>query len=172
MAESTSAGAIETSGTAAGAAKQTGDEGVRIQPGVETLTITGAAPGTHLRVDTAGGQPVVTLVADHIDNAHVSFVPLEHEVLATKDDMVRVVRSGEMLAPGDYVVLDVSSEPAIEVGTARVMAVDDHPDPSLYEQEIGAGVGYMKMRDGVTLSYNTWFPNEDLYGPAPWRRDG
>jgi predicted acyl esterase len=168
MAESTSAGAIESSGTIAGAVTTTGDEGICLQPGVETLTITGAAPGTHLRIDTAAGRPVVTLVADHMGNAHVSFVPLEHEVLATKDDMVRVVRSGEMLAPGEYTVLDVSHDPAIEVGSARVMAVDDHPDPALYEQEIGAGFGYMKMRDGVTLSYNTWFPNEDLYGPAPW----
>lgn len=142
--------------------------GVLVQPGVETITVTGAAPGTQLRLDTAAGRPVVTVVADDAGNAHVSFVPTEHEVMATKDDLVRVVASGEMLAPGDYTVLDVSADPPVALGSARVMGVQDLPDPSLYDQELAEGFGYLTMRDGVTLSVNTWFPNEQLYGPAPW----
>ncbi len=56
-----------------------------LRPGVETLTITDAAPGTHLRVETVDGDPVVTLLADHAGNAHVTFIPDEHAVLADSD---------------------------------------------------------------------------------------
>lgn len=141
---------------------------ISIQPGVETLTITGAVPGTRLRIDAADGRPVVTLVADAAGNAHVSFVPATHEVLATLDDFVRAIASGEMLAPGLYTVFDESSDPPVAIGSTTVLAVDDHPDPSLYDQELSPGFGYLTVRDGVSLSVMVHLPNESLYGPAPW----
>ena len=51
--------------------------GLRLEPGVETLTVTGATPGSELRVDDTDGRAVVTVVADASGNAHVAFVPAE-----------------------------------------------------------------------------------------------
>ncbi len=138
-------------------------------PGVETLTVTDAAPGTPLRVVEAGsGRDVVTVVADAAGNAHVAFVLPEHTVLATKDDLVRAVAGGHTLAPGPYEVFDDSGTEPRLVGSATVLGVDDHPDPSLYDQELPEGFGYLRVRDGITLSVMVRFPNENLYGPGPW----
>ncbi len=143
-------------------------DGVVIAAGVETLTVTGARPGAHLRLETSDGTAVVTLVADDVGNAHVAFVPTEHRVLATIDDMVDVIGTGHVLPPGDYVVVDASADPPEAHGPVRVLAVEDHPDPSRYHQELAEGFGYLTVRDGVQLSIMVRFPNEDLYGPAPW----
>ena len=145
--------------------------GVTLRPGVETLTITGARPGAHLRVeavDPDGGdrRPVVTLVADAVGNAHVGFVAPEHRVLADIEDLVAAVGEGHTLAPGPYVVVDESAE-AVH-GPVRVLAVDDHPDPATYDQDLAEGFGYLTVRDGVELSIMVRFPDEGLYGPAPW----
>ena len=138
---------------------------VRLQPGVETLTITGATPGTHLRVER-DGRPLVTVVADDAGNAHVAFVPAEHGVVSTADEWAGVLSTGHLLEPGDHTVVDESTGQTH--GPVRVLAVSDHPDESLYHQELAEGFGYLEVRDGVTLSVMVRFPNEDLYGPAPW----
>jgi predicted acyl esterase len=66
-----------------------------------------------------------------------------------------------------------------------VLTVDDHPDPSLYDQtlpfvrskvtggvEDGAsdedGYGYLETRDGTLLSVNVRLPDQTLYGPGPY----
>jgi predicted acyl esterase len=141
---------------------------MHISAGVETLTMTGARPGAHLRVERADGTPVVTLVADDAGNAHAAFVPAEHGVMATIDDFATAISTGEVLEPGDYVVVDESTNPPVMHGPVHVMAVDEHPDPALYEQELAEGFGYLTVRDGVQLSVMVRYPNEDLYGPAPW----
>ena len=46
-----------------------------VSGGVHTLTVTGATPGTRLRVVDSSGRDVVTLVADAVGNAHLAFVP-------------------------------------------------------------------------------------------------
>ena len=146
-----------------------GDD-LRLIGGVETLTVTGAAPGTHLRVMTATGQSLVTLVADDAGNAHVVFVPPEHRVIAEPSDLVDALATGHALAPGKYTVVEEPPDGSSPVthGPVSVLAVDDHPDPSSYDQDIGEGYGYLTVRDGVSLSIMVRFPNEDLYGPAPW----
>lgn len=146
-----------------------GDD-LRVIGGVETLTVRGAAPGTRLRVMTSTGDALVTLVADDAGNAHVVFVPPEHRIIAEPSDLVDALSSGYALAPGKYTVVEepVDGSAPISHGPVSVLAVDDHPDPNLYDQEIGEGYGYLTVRDGVTLSVMVRFPNEDLYGPAPW----
>lgn len=139
-----------------------------LQAGVETLTITGADPGTHLRIDDAQGQPLVTVIADDHGQAHVGFLPAEHRVLATLDDVVQAVRDGRVLAPGDYAVVDALADPPAPLRTARVLGVEDHPDLGLYEQELAEGFGYLTVRDRVSLSVMVRFPNQDLFGPPPW----
>ncbi|MEZ5383550.1 MAG: CocE/NonD family hydrolase [Microthrixaceae bacterium] len=139
-----------------------------LRPGVETLTITDAQPGAHLRVERATGEPVVTLVADHAGNAHVTFIPDGHRVLASASDLHAAIGGGHTLAPGEYRVIDESVDPPWTSEVVRVLAVDEHPDEALYEQDLHEGFGYLKVRDGVLLSVMVRFPNEDLYGPGPW----
>lgn len=142
-----------------------------LRPGVETLTITDAAPGTHLRVETVDGDPVVTLLADHAGNAHVTFIPDEHAVLADSDALQAAIRGGHTLEPGEYRVVagdpGGATEPWVS-NLVRVMAVDDHPHPSLYDQTLAEGFGYLSVRDDVLLSAMVRFPDENLYGPGPW----
>jgi predicted acyl esterase len=137
-----------------------------ITGGVETLTVTGAAPGQRLRVDDPSGSTLVTLVADAAGNAHLAYVPPGGGDLDGEDALARAMSAGDTLAPGHYRVVDDAT--GDEVGSARVLAVDDHPDPSLYDQELPEGFGYLTVRDGVRLSVMVRFPNADLYGPGPW----
>ncbi|MCB1028567.1 MAG: CocE/NonD family hydrolase, partial [Microthrixaceae bacterium] len=130
----------------------------------ETLTITDATPGTHLRVETDEGIPVVTLVADAAGNAHATFIPDEHTVLDDPESLHAAISGGRTLAPGGYRV--VAEHWASDV--ARVLDVDDLPDPSLYDQTLDEGYGYLRVRDGVLLSAMVRFPDENLYGPGPW----
>lgn len=138
---------------------------MKVQPGVETLTVTGAEPGTKLRLETEAGEPVVTVIADELGNAHVAFVPETHRVLASPDDVVAALSGGSSLAPGSYRLIAGDGEVH---GPFRVLAVEDLPDPSLYDQELPEGFGYLTVRDGVRLSVMVRFPNQDLYGPPPW----
>ena len=141
---------------------------MQVQGGVETLTTPGAVPGTRLGVEDATGRPVPTLVADQEGHAHLAFAPPEHRLLATTTDLVEALATGAPLAPGSYLVVDESAEPEQPHGPVRVLAVEDVPDPSLHDQEVGAGFGYIEVRDGVQLSVMVRFPDEGLYGPAPW----
>lgn len=138
---------------------------MNIEPGVEALTITDASPGAKLQLISAGGEPVVTVVADERGNAHVSYVPADHCTVESFEDLIGMVADGLTLAPGDYTLIDESTG---EKHETRVLSVDDHPDASLYEQELGEGFGYLAVRDGVKLSIMVRFPNENLYGPPPW----
>jgi predicted acyl esterase len=149
------------------------EDKVEVSGGVETLTVTGARPGTHLRIERldqagsdSGGTPVVTLVADEAGNAHLAFVPPTHRVLHDIEDLATTIATGHTLQPGEYLVVDEGTSD--EHGPVRVLAVDDLPDPALYDQELAEGFGYLEVRDGVTLSVMVRFPNADLYGPGPW----
>lgn len=136
-----------------------------VQGGTETLTVTGATPRSWLRVER-DGSALVTVRADDAGNAHIAFLPVEHRRVDGPDDWAQVLATGHTPEPGTYDVVDDDSGEAL--GTARVTAVEEHPDPSLYDQKLSEGFGYLEVRDGVTLSVMVRFPNEDLYGPAPW----
>ena len=141
---------------------------MQIIGGVETLTITGATPGAHLRIEDAAGAYVATVVADRLGNAHLAFTPAEPRLLETMDDLVSALADGQPVPPGEYTVVDESAAPPEAHGPVRVLDVDDLPDPSLYEQELQEGFGYLTVRDGVQLSVMVRFPDENLFGPAPW----
>ncbi|RIK04916.1 MAG: hypothetical protein DCC49_13055, partial [Acidobacteria bacterium] len=136
-----------------------------IEPGVESVTITGAKPESRLQLLSSNGDPVVTVVADDKGNAHIAYIPSEHGTIESFADMIGMVADGLTLPPGNYTLID---EEAGDKHETRVLAVDDHPDPSLYEQELKEGFGYLTVRDGVQLSIMVRFPNENLYGPPPW----
>ena len=133
--------------------------------GTETITIIEVTPGTHLRIDDVKGDPLATMVADASGNAHLAFAPTEHRLLATMDDLVGALATGTTVPPGDYTVTDLSTK---EVQPVRVLAVDDHPDLSLYDQELADGYGYLTVRDGIRLSVMVRPPNADMYGPGPY----
>ncbi len=139
---------------------------MHIRPGVETLTITDASPGTLVRLERADGQAVATQRVDAAGNAHFAYVPPNHRVINDLDDLVDVVRAGHTLMPGTYQLVDETSNETL--GPFVVLGVDDLPDKSLYDQQLTKGFGYLTMRDGVTLSANVLFPDENLYGPPPW----
>ncbi|MCX6526350.1 MAG: CocE/NonD family hydrolase, partial [Actinobacteria bacterium] len=132
---------------------------MKVHGGVETLTVTGAEVGAHLEVRDSQGQLLVTLIADHAGNAHLAYVPAEPLVLRSQQDLAEALSDGEVLAPGDYTVADVP---------VLVLAVDDIADPSVYEQTLSPGFGYLRVRDGVDLSILVSFPDENLYGAGPY----
>jgi predicted acyl esterase len=139
---------------------------MQIRPGVETLTVTGATAGAPLQLQRADGTPIVTQVADRAGNVHFAYLPPEHRVVTGVDDLVDVVRAGHTLKPGQYLLVDeATGEPH---GPVTVLGIDDLPEPSLYDQQLDPGFGYLTMRDGVQLSANVLTPDENLYGPAPW----
>lgn len=138
---------------------------MQITGGVETLTITGAVPGTHLEVRRPDGTPIVTLVADAAGNAHLAFVPEHPIVVDSPKALSSMVAAGHPLDAGDYVVTpDDESDPLV----VTVIGLHDVPDASFYDRDLPEGYSYMTMRDGVELSVMVRFPNQDLYGPPPW----
>jgi len=137
---------------------------VDVSGGVETLTVTGASPGERLVVQDHGGAEVVTLVADEAGNAFVSFLPERPLVLDSPDRILECLVTGHPVPPGDYRVVPDAGAPV----DVHVLALDEHPDPSILDQRLDAGYGYIRVRDGVTLSAMVRFPPEDLYGPPPW----
>ena len=141
---------------------------MQINGGVETITISEAEPGTRLRIDDAKGEPVATVLVDEAGNAHLAFAPGSHRVLENIDDLVAALADGQPVPPGSYTLVDVTDGAEELAGTVQVLDVDDLPDPSLYDQELSDGFGYLTVRDGVQLSIMVRFPDEATYGPAPW----
>ena len=139
---------------------------MQISAGVETLTITDAEPGARLRLEDDSGKSIITVVVDDSGNAHIAYLPPEHRVVDGIDDLIDVVREGHTLRPGDYVLVDETTDE--RHGPITVLAIDDLPDPSFYDQVVEPGFGYLTMRDGVKLSAMVHTPDENLYGPAPW----
>lgn len=139
-----------------------------LRGGVHTLTVTDATPGTRLRVLDDGGHELVTMVADAHGNAHLAFVPARPLLLDGNEAIVEALSSGDTLAAGTYRVLAELDGATEDLGEVRVLAVDDHPDPELYDQELAEGFGYLTVRDGVQLSAMVRFPDAGLYGPPPY----
>lgn len=139
---------------------------VKIQPGVESLTITDATPGASISLLGSDDQPLVKVIADESGNAYISYLPCELRTVRDLDDLAEVVADGLLLERGNYTVVEDST--GERHGPVEVLGVDDHPDPSLYDQTFDAGFGYLTVRDGVQLSIMVRFPNEGIFGPPPW----
>lgn len=142
---------------------------LEVTGGVETLTIQGASPDEHLlieRMEGADCRPVVTVVADEHGQAHVALLPEQPRLLATVEDIASCLAHGSTVPPGRYRVTATSSGDVVD--GVQVLAVEDHPDPSLFDQELTEGFGYLTVRDGVTLSIMVRFPDRNLYGEGPW----
>src|SRR5690606_33166276 len=141
-----------------------------VRPGVEQVTVTGAEPGEPLTLVDPEGVKLVTVGADDKGQAHFAYVPEEHLTLESSVGGEQNVRGGSVVEAGSgYRVVDESTDPPTATEPFDVLARDDHPDSSLYdEQEIEEGFNYIEMRDGVTLSANVKFPDPALYGEGPY----
>ncbi|MBM4282292.1 MAG: CocE/NonD family hydrolase [Deltaproteobacteria bacterium] len=152
-----------------------------LRPGVESVTVTGARPGAHLELRDSDDTLLVTLIASDEGIAHFAYIPAEPLVLSSGLDAP--LADGRTLKPGDgYVLVDADTAPPRRSAPFRVLAIDDVPDPSLYDEQvldgavvklIGAGdpveqgFQYVTTRDGTTLSVMVRFPDPSLY-PPPW----
>ncbi len=136
------AGESETMGT-------TGDGGnasFDVRESVEQLHVTHAAPGDTLVLTDEGGAEVQSGVVDELGSL--------------------IFRE---LAPGDGYV--VATEAGDEyTGPLTVMSVENSlpTDPDFYAgQELGPGFGYIRTRDGTTLSVYVTLPGPPEDGPYP-----
>lgn len=125
-----------------------------IRPGVEQITITGAEPGTDVRVVDAS---VTTTGFEEIDLGEgLGGVIDEYGSLLVRGvdadaDVRLIVDAAAMTEPID------------------VLGRDEHPAPAFYaEQRLPApGFGYIEMRDGTLLSANVVLPGPVEDGPYP-----
>jgi uncharacterized protein len=161
--------------------------GFAVAPGVEQVSVTGAEPREPLTLVDAEGRRLLTLIADDLGQATFAYIPAEHTVIDTSTGTLPPTIGGSSLRPGDgYVVRDEEKDPAPASPPFRVLARDDHPPESHYDQELGGvpwqvigggvlpghtveeGVNYLEMRDGVSLSAMVRFPDPRLYGEGPY----
>lgn len=156
-----------------------GDATFTLHPGVELVTVTGARAGQALTLLDADDTVLLTLLADEAGQAHFAYLPAEPMTLQSGVDFS--VTDGTTLKAGqDYLIRD---ETGASSERFDVLAVDDTPDPSLYERQtlrgvevelisgvkpvVEEGFQYLEVRDGVKLSVMIRFPDADLY-PPPW----
>ena len=158
-----------------------------VRPGVEIVTVLDAAAGQHITLYDATGKRLLTVIADAYGQAHFAYVPAEYEVLdLTQAVSGDIVKRGQALPPGDgYVLRDDDQDPPRALGPFKVLSVDDHPDPSSYDdqplqgvhygllgtpddEDVQDGLNYIRVRDGVELSAMVRFPDAGLWGPGPY----
>ncbi|MEZ5373920.1 MAG: CocE/NonD family hydrolase [Microthrixaceae bacterium] len=137
--------------------------GLRIEPGVETLTVTGAEMSEEVTLVDEEGDALVTLLADDQGQAHFAYIPDEPQTFQTGSGELPTVQ-GAALAPGIYRV-QARGETSEDL---RVLGVDEVAGDDFYaKQEIGEGFGYVTMRDGVRLSIDVALPGPIEDGPYP-----
>ena len=160
-----------------------------VRVGVEQVTVTGATPGQPLTLYGPRRQKLLTLLADDQGQAHFAYLPPEHATVQSGPNLdlgALDAVHGTTVEPGRYAVVDDSAQPRLATEILTVPARDDVPDPALYDGQeltgarldilgnpkpgstIDEGFQYLEMRDGVVLSANVRFPDEAIYGPAPW----
>jgi predicted acyl esterase len=158
-----------------------------VAPGVQLVTVTGAEPKQPLTLVDARGRRLITLIADDNGNANFSPIPDEYGVYETGTGNAPPSGRGHSLEAGDgYVIRDESTNPFEASEPFRVLARDELPPESLYDEQVlhgvpweiigGAldghdveeGVNYLEMRDGTTLSAMVRFPDPRFYGDPPY----
>ncbi|MBM4245697.1 MAG: hypothetical protein FJ148_18140 [Deltaproteobacteria bacterium] len=163
-----------------------------VHPGVEQVTVTGAAPRSPLTLVTAGSRErLVTLYTDDLGQLTVPIVPgefLVHDVqtqgLLPLED-ARPLAAGRYRFVGEGIPGESFSGKIAASAPFDVLGIDDVPDASAYEgQELNSvpsailggtvgdftdeeGYGYLRVRDGTLLSVNVRLPDPALYGRGP-----
>jgi len=156
-----------------------------VRPGVEMATVFGAEPGQSLTLYDDEGSKVTTFPADDQGRAHFAYIPDDPDV--SIDEALSVgLANGSTLRPGRYLLRDDGVEPALASEPFEVLGRDDAPELAFYQDqeldgvaldvvgtpvagtELADGFQYIAMRDGVTLSAMVRFPDEAIYGEAPW----
>ncbi len=144
-------------------------------PETATPTATATATVTDTPLPTATPTPEVLQAFASVEQIYLVNAPAGAPV-EVRDGSRAVVASGTTddegslivrgLAPGsDYEVVVDGSE---VLGGLRVMAPDEHPDPSFYAtQQIERGYGYLRTRDGTLLAINVLLPGPPEEGPYP-----
>jgi uncharacterized protein len=128
-----------------------------VWPGVEQIAITGVDPGTDVRVVPAD-LDVSTL--DELDT-----IDLGESLGGTVDELGSLLVRG---LDGDVDVRLVFDAAGV-TEPFDILARDEHPDPSFHaEQRLPTeGLGYIRTRDGTTLSASVWLPGPADQGPYP-----
>jgi predicted acyl esterase len=159
-----------------------------VRPGVRQVTVTDAAAKQSLTLVDAGGRRLITLIADTQGNATFANIPDEYLVYETGSGNPPPTGRGQTLVPGDgYVIRDETTNPVQTSEPFHVLARDEHPPESLYDEQVvngvpwqivgggvldghsvEEGVNYLRMRDGTTLSAMVRFPDPRLYGDPPY----
>ncbi len=156
-----------------------------VRPGVEIVTVVNAAPRAPLTLYDPKGQPLLTLIADELGQAHFAYIPDELLTFDSNEGTIPVVEGGTLKPGKGYVIR--ADEGAGEIASAPfdVLAVEDVPDVALYESQSLSGVhytlggvasgesaadgfNYLVMRDGVALSAMVRFPDRGIWGEGPW----
>jgi uncharacterized protein len=125
-------------------------------------------------------DPVVSDAFDvraSVEQLHIWNAPIEAgvEVLDAADN---VVFEGETdyqgslmvreLEPADGYEVRLTDEPEERTTHLDVVSVEESlPDPSFYDQTLNEGRGYLRTRDGTTLSYFLKLPGPPEDGPYP-----
>ena len=161
------------------------DADFSIQVGVESVSVVDAQPNTPLTLYNQGEEALVTLISDEYGQAHFAYIPEEYQVLNPANFEGVSLENGNVLPAGDgYFIRDDQSEGLPWSGTFRVLAIDDYPENTFYEEQelrgihfspltgassdVEEGYQYIIMRDGVGLSAMIRFPDPLLYGEGPY----
>ncbi|MGK0361171.1 MAG: hypothetical protein ACI9U2_003489, partial [Bradymonadia bacterium] len=153
-----------------------------VSPGVETVSVTGAPPGAPMSLVEADGTRRVTVNTDQLGQAHFAYIPNEYMVFDSGVGTQFPVDDGATLRPGVYTIVNDDTDESSRPFT--VLAVNDAPDPGFYPldllegvvirvigdppADVGVGLHYLAMRDGVELSAMVRLPDPLLYGPGPY----
>ena len=125
---------------------------------VGAITVTDAEPGTELQVVNGDGEPQAVVLT--IDGLQAD--------AGTVDDEGNLVFA--RVPPGEgYRVVEVDGDEAVAASPpVTVGDVYDHPDPSLYaDQVLEPGLNYIETRDGTTLVAFVKMPGDPEDGPYP-----
>ena len=179
-------GAPDLAGAAAIELDGAGPADVTVVPGTQEVTVTGAEPGAPVTLVDADDEPLITLLADDAGQAHTAYVPDEPLTIQTGGENVIPTAAGQSLKPGTYRIAVGEGEGTTVTDAFDVTGVDDHPDPSFYEDKeltgvqvnvvgepvdggtVEDGFGYIEARDGTLLSAMVRLPDPAVYGEGPY----
>ncbi|MDZ7734678.1 MAG: CocE/NonD family hydrolase [Acidimicrobiia bacterium] len=139
-----------------------------VSPGVEQVTITEAEARHPYTIVDESGERLLTLYSDDLGQLTFSYLPTDYLVFDPNEGGILPTADGSTVPPGTYRIVDEEVDPIEASEPFDVLAVDDVPDDSFYEnQTVEEGFGYVTTHDGVELSVMVRFPDpaiRDLWG--------